>query len=152
MDSPDVVGDVVIQVPHVRRRHRDVIGEATVAIDANDFGEGTDVRVSSSAEQAATVDYVPLRSDAVSFLHIGDEPADLNHIAGELVPDDEGRLASTLRPCVPVVDVHVGAADSRAPDTNENFVFTNPGLLDVLQFETGCRGFLYQRFQELLLR
>jgi hypothetical protein len=33
--------------------------------------------------------------------------------------------------------VYIGAADSRAPDTNENFVLTDPGLRDILEFETG---------------
>jgi hypothetical protein len=79
---------------------------------------------------------VSLRRDAVSFLHIGDQAAHLDHIARELMTDDKRRLASSLRPRVPVVDVYIGAADSRAPDTNENFVLTDPGLRDILEFET----------------
>jgi hypothetical protein len=53
------------------------------------------------------------------------------------VPDDERRLAASLRPRVPVVDVDVGAADSRATDANKNFVLTDPWLRDILEFETG---------------
>jgi hypothetical protein len=33
--------------------------------------------------------------------------------------------------------VNVGATDTRAADANENFVLTDPGLRDILEFETG---------------
>jgi hypothetical protein len=68
------------------------------------------------------------------------------------VADDERRLASSLRPRIPVVDVNVGSADTCPPDPNEDFILTDPWLRDILQLETGCRGFLDERFQLQLLR
>jgi hypothetical protein len=42
--------------------------------------------------------------------------------------------------------VHIGAANTGAAHTNENFVLPNSRFRDILQLETRCRGFLYQRF------
>jgi hypothetical protein len=104
------------------------------------------MRVTGSAEKTAAVHNVALGGDAISLLHIGDEAADLHHIAGELVPDYERRLAAPLCPRIPVVDVDVSATDARATYSNENLVLTDSRLLDLLQLETGCRGFLHERF------
>jgi hypothetical protein len=75
--------------------------------------------------------------DAVSLLHVGDEAADLNYLARKLVADYERRLAPSLRPGVPIVDVHVCAAHSGTSNTNQNLVLTDSGLRDILQLETG---------------
>jgi len=104
------------------------------------------VGVAGSAEKTPSVDDVALSGDAISFLYVGDEPAYLNDIPGKFVADHEWRLASPLRPGIPVVDVNIGATHSRSPDPNENFVLTDPPLRDILQFETGCRGLLDERF------
>ena len=152
VDAADVIGNLVGQMPDVRRGHGDVLGKAAVAIDADDPGERTDVRVARSAQQATTVNNVPLGGDTVALFHIGNETPDLHDIARKLVPHNEGRLAATLCPRVPVEDVNIGAADSRASHTNQNFVLSDPRLRDILQLETGCSGFLYQRFHEQLLR
>ena len=71
MNAADVKGDVVVKVPHVCGRHRDVFGEAAVAIDADDLRVGTHVRVSRATQQTSTVDDVPLGRDAIAFTHIG---------------------------------------------------------------------------------
>ena len=76
VDAADVVRDVVVEVPDVRRRHRDVLGEAAVAVDADDACVRADVRVAGAAQQAASVDDVALGGHAVAFAHIGDELAD----------------------------------------------------------------------------
>ena len=81
--------------------HRDVLGEASVAIDADDLRVRTDVGVSGAAEQAASVDDVSLGGHAIAFLHVGDELADLHDVAGELVADDERRLARARAPSRP---------------------------------------------------
>jgi hypothetical protein len=146
VDAADVVGDRIIEVPHIRRRHRDELGEATIAVDADDPGVRTDVGVAGAAQQASPIDDVPLGGDSVSLLHVVHESPDLYDIAGELVSHHERWFASPLRPGVPLVDVNIGAAYTRASHPNENFVFTDCGLRAIFQFETGCRGFLDQRF------
>ena len=82
---------------------------------------------------------MPFRRDAIALLYVGDEPSDLDYISSELMPDDERRLAATFRPRVPVVDVNVGSANTRATNADEYFVLTDSWLGDILQFETGCR-------------
>jgi hypothetical protein len=146
VDPSDVVRNLVGEVPDVRSGHRDVLGEATVAIDADDSRERTDVCVAGSAQQATAVHDVAFGRHTIALLHISDEAPDLDDIAGELMPHDERRLATAFCPRVPIVDVHIGAADSRASHSNQNFVLSDPRLRDILQLETGCSGFLYQRF------
>ena len=94
-----------------------------------------DVGVPRPAQQAPPIDDVSLGRHAIALSDIGDQPADLHDIPGEFVTDDEGRLAPPLRPCIPVVDVNVGAADAGALHANENFVLPDPRLLDILELE-----------------
>ena len=56
-----------------------------------------------------------------------------------------------LRPCIPVVDVHVGAADGRAVYLDEYIVVADRGLRYVLQPDAGFRACLDQCFHDMLL-
>src|ERR1700694_5235032 len=152
VDSPYVEGNLVVEMPDVCRRHGYVFREAAVTVYADDLRVRTHVRVARSAEQAPSVDDVSFRRDTVAFLHISDETTHLHHVAGEFVPDHEGRLAASLRPRVPVVGLNIGAAYPSPSHTNQNFVLADPRLGNVLQLETWRRRFLYQRFHEQLLR
>jgi len=118
MNAADIVADGVIQVPHVRRGHRDVLGEAAVAIDADDLGERANMRVASAAKQTTSVHDVAFRGHSIAFLHVRNEAANLHYITGEFVSDNERRFASSARPSVPVVDVNVGAAHAGATHAN----------------------------------
>jgi len=68
------------------------------------------------------------------------------------VSNHERRLAPPLRPRIPVVDVHVRAADAGAPDADQDLVFADAGLLDILQLKAGCGGLFDERFHERVLR
>src|SRR5687768_10950140 len=146
VNATDVEGDLVVQMPHVRRGHRDVLREAAIAVDADDPCVGAYVRVAGSAEQAPAIDDVTLGGDAVALLHIRHEPPNLRDVARKLVSDDEGRLAAPLRPGIPVVDVDVGSAHPRAAYPDQNFVLTDFRLRTILQLEAGSGGLLHQRF------
>jgi hypothetical protein len=104
------------------------------------------VRVAGPAEQAAAVNDVALGGHAVALLHVGHEAADFDDFTSELVTDDEGRLASSLRSVVPVVDVDVGAAHAGAMHADENFVVANARLWYVAHHEAGTGSFLHQSF------
>ena len=95
---------------------------------------------------AAATDDVPLRRDAIAFLHVRHESADLRDVSGELVSDGERRVAPSLCPCVPLVDVYVGAADSGASHSDQDFVVANAGLRYILEDKTGTRRRFHQRF------
>ena len=101
VDPADLERNVVVEMPHVRRRHGDVLGEAAVAVDADDLRVRAHVPVAGAAQQAATVDDVSLGGHAIADLHVGDEATDARDVAGELVPDDERRLAPGRAPTRP---------------------------------------------------
>ena len=146
MNATDVERDVVVEVPDVRRRHRDVLGEAAITVDTDDLGVGTHVCVACAAEQTSPVDDVALGRDAIAFAHIGDKCADLHDVTSELMTNDEWRRASAACPSVPFVDVNVGAANPSATNANQDLVLTDLRLRDVSECESGPGGFLYERF------
>ena len=104
------------------------------------------MRIAGAAEQRALVDDVPLGGDAVTDLHALDKAADRNHIAGELMAANERRLATTGGPCVPLVNVHVGAADAGAAHANEHLVVADRGLRHLGQSQATSSRLLHQRF------
>jgi len=83
--------------------------------------------------------------DAISDGYVGDEPADLYDVTGELVSHDEGRFAAGAGPVVPFVDVHVGAADAGTSNANEYFVLTNFGNGNVGKGKAGSCAVLDER-------
>jgi len=136
-------------MPDVRGRHRDVFGEASVAIDANDSCVRADVCVACPAEETTTVDNVPFGGNTITALHSGDQPPDFGNVSRELVTDDERWLAAVTRPRVPVVDVDIGSTHSRAAHADEHFVVANARLDYVSKHKAGTGGFLYDRLQLL---
>ena len=83
----------------------------------------------------------------ISLLDIGDQASDLDDIAGEFVPDDEGRLASPARPIVPVVDVNVSAAHAGTPDFYQNFVVSDLRLGYIAEHHPRRCRLLHKCFQ-----
>jgi hypothetical protein len=94
MYAADIVADRIVEVPYVRRGHCDELGETSIAIDADDLRVRADMRISSAAEKAASVDDVALGGDAISLLYISDETTDLDYITGEFMADNEWRRAA----------------------------------------------------------
>jgi hypothetical protein len=143
MNATDVIADGVVEVPDVRRRHRDVLREAAVTIDADDLRVGTHVSVAGAAQKTSAVDDMSLCRYAISFLDIGDEVSHFNDVAGKFVTDDERRLASPARPIIPVVDVNVGAAYPGAADLYQNFVVSDLRLGYIAEHYPRCRSLFY---------
>ena len=77
---------------------------------------------------------------------------DLHDVAGELVADREWWAAAALRPRIPVVDVHVGAADAGAANLDQYFVIANDRLRNITQDETRAGRLLHQRSHVRLAR
>jgi hypothetical protein len=109
------------------------------------------VCVACSAEKTASIDYVSLCCDAISFLHVGDESPDFDDIAGELVSYDEWRLASRRCPRIPVVDVYIRAAHTGTTNANENLIISNARLWYITQDESRSRIFFHKCFHFLML-
>src|SRR5688500_3742529 len=78
---------------------------------------------------------VAFAGNAIADLEAGNLAADLDDLAAVFVPDCHRHRDRLLRPGVPVVDVHVRAADGAALHTDQNVVRTGGGFRDVLQFD-----------------
>src|SRR5690606_3899120 len=143
-DRPDVGRDAV-ELHHVGGRHRDVVGERAVAIDPDDLGADTEVRVAGSARDAVAADDVTLCGNHVTScknpvcLRLRSEVDDL---PGELVTDNHGGSHSTRCPGIPLPDVQVGAAHSGVVNTDQQIARTHGGLRGLDQPESHVwRGF-----------
>src|SRR5205823_8300168 len=106
----------------------------------------TDVRIPCPAEEAASVDDVALRGDPIAFADVGDEPAYLHNIAGELVPDRDRRFHAAAGPGIPFVNVDVGAADAGATHTDQNLIVADSRFGNVSQGESRRRRGFHERF------
>ena len=88
-DGADLGGDSV-ELHHVRGRHRDVVGEGAVAVDADDPGALAEVSRAQPALEAVPADDVAFRGDRVAH---GEQPlalglaAELDDLSRELVAD-----------------------------------------------------------------
>jgi len=74
---------------------------------------------------------------AIAFVDVSNQLAHACDVTRELVADGEGRAATVLRPLVPVVDVHVGAAHAGATHANQHFVVADLGDGNVAHRESG---------------
>src|SRR5690606_24490205 len=83
---------------------------------------------------------------AVTDLQAANLRADFDDASAILVSHGHGHGDGLLRPVVPVVDVHVRAADRGLRDPDEHIVGTGLRLGDVLHPDAGPRFLLHQRF------
>ena len=114
-------------VPDVRDRQDDLLGERAVALDAEADRVRAEVPAAGPAVAAAAADDVALAADDVAGREVADVAADLEHLADELVADDERRLDRLLGPRIPVGDVEVGAADAGLVDADPDVVDADIG-------------------------
>src|SRR5687768_8809506 len=120
-------------MPDVHGRHRDVLGEAPITIDANDPRKRTYMRISRATQQAAAIHDVSFGGHAIALSHVRYKLTHLHHVTGELVPHDDRRLHASTRPIIPLVDMDVGAAYPRPPHANQHFVVAYRGNRHVLE-------------------
>ena len=85
----------------------------------------------------------------VSDLHVGDELADFDDFPGELMANDERRFASAARPVIPLVDVHVSAADTGATHLDQDLVVQNRRHRNIGQLEAGTSVMFDERLHEV---
>src|SRR5581483_1799559 len=97
------------------------------------------VPAAGTAVAAGTADHVALAADQVADRDVGDVGGGADHLADELVPDDQRYSHVLLRPAVPRLDVQVGAADAGAQDADEHFAVAGYRLGYVLQPQAGLR-------------
>ena len=100
----------------------DVFGERARPVDADALGVRAEVPPAGQAVAAAAADDVALAADDLAGMKVRDVRADLDDLADELVADHHRHGNRLLRPGVPVVDVHVGAADAGPQHANQHVV------------------------------
>ena len=138
-----------IEMPDVRHRQREILGERAGPIHADALRFLAEVTAAGQAVSASPANDVPFAADDVVDAEIldvashGDDPAD------ELMAHDQRHGNGPLRPGVPVVDMDVGAADARAENLDQHVVdpdFRNRHLIE----PKALAGFLlHQRFHRL---
>ena len=110
-DAGDVVGDRVRQLERVAGGDRQVLGETALAVHAHAHGVAAQVAPAGAAVAAVAAGDVAFARDAVADREAAHFAAHVDDAAEVLVADGHGHRDGLLRPGVPVVDVHVGAAD-----------------------------------------
>jgi Glycosyltransferase family 87 len=110
--------DVVVDGEDVGLWHHHEGGEAAVDVHPEDAGVEADMEVPAQAGVAMPAHEVRFDGDPPAVLHVRASPA-AHHLAAELVADDPRRMHSRRRPGVPVIEVHVGAADGRRGDAQQ---------------------------------
>ena len=113
--------------PDVGHRQRQVLGERPGAVDADALGVLAQVPPAGQAVAAPAADDVPLAADDLADVEVLDVRADLDDLAHELVADHHRHRDRLLRPGVPLVDVHVGAADPGPQHLDQHVVDADPG-------------------------
>src|SRR4030088_692535 len=104
-----------------------------------------------TAVAEVTAGDVPLARTAIALLQALHFRAELDDAAAILMTHGHRHRNGFLRPGVPVVDVHVGAADRGLGDLDQHVIGADLGLGDVLEPDTGRRPLLDQCFHDSLL-
>ena len=143
-DRLHVAGDVRVVDPDVGHRQRQVLGERAGAVDADALGVLAQVPPAGQAVAAPAADHVPLAADDLADVEVLDVRADLDDLAHELVADHHRHGDRLLRPGVPRLDVHVGAADPGAQHLDQHVVDADPGHRHLIEPEAGLGLFLHE--------
>ena len=103
-------------------RDADELGEAARPVDAHSDSVGAEMPLAGAAVAAMSTGDMAFTGDAVAGLEVRYLIADRRHFAHELVADGHRHGDRGLRPLVPIVDMHVGAADGAAAYANQHIL------------------------------
>src|SRR5690606_37024926 len=116
------------QAEGVEGRYDEILGEGALAVDADAVAVAAQVAAAGAAVAAVAAGDVSLAGDPVADLEAAHLLADADHLADVLVAHHHGHRDGFAGPFVPVVDVHVGAADGGLADADEQVVVTDLGF------------------------
>src|SRR5713226_8539110 len=129
-DGSVLLRDGRIEFPNIRLGDDDVLGESSVAVDADDFHVLANVGFAGAALQALAAGHVHFGGYKITLLDAGDFIAERDHLAAEFVSGDQRRMNASLGPTVPFINVEIGAADGCDFDLDEDFSASVAGNLD----------------------
>ena len=98
--------------PDIGHGQRNQFGEGPGAVDAHALRRSAQMPPPGQAVAAAAAHHVALAADDVAGIEVVHVRSDGDDLAHELMADRHGHGNRLLRPLVPLVDVHVGAADA----------------------------------------
>ena len=137
------------QLEHIGRGYGQIFGECAGAIHADAEGVAAQVPASGAAIAAVSAGDVSLARDPIAGAEAAHLAADLDDLARILVTHGHRHRHRLLRPGVPVVDMHVGAANGGATHFDEDVVVADRGLRHILHPDPGFRASLDQCFHSL---
>src|SRR5271169_4735887 len=114
--------------PDVAHGYGDVFSECARPVHAHATGVRAEMPAAGQAVPAVTADHVPFAADNLPGEEVRHVRSDLGDLSDELVSDYHGHGNRLFGPLIPVVDVHVGAADRRALDADQNIVDPDLGF------------------------
>ena len=139
-DGQSVERDPLVRRPDVDRRERQVLGEGAGRGRADAHAVRAEVTAPGAAVAAVAADDVPLAGRQLPELEAAHPVSQLDDPAHELVAGDQRHGDRALRPLVPLVDVHVRAADGGLEHTDHHFSGAGAGDGDALERQTGSVG------------
>ena len=154
----DFARDGARVLPDVHHRQDDVLGERARAVHSHALRVRAQVAPPRETIAAAPADHVPFPADQIAGMKIRHVGSDFDNLSAEFMPDDQRHVNGGARPIVPVVDVQVGAANSRAQHANFDVVDAGFGLGNIFEpqaslgaalnegFHSGCPPALSVRF------
>ena len=127
--------DFRIVSPDIRHGQGDQFREASRAIHSHSRGVRAKMTATCHAVSTAAADDVTFAGDKLARMKVVHVGSDGNDLADEFVPDGQRYFDGPSSPLVPIVDMHIGPADARSEDTNENVVDADSRLGDIAQPE-----------------
>src|SRR6185369_8052307 len=108
------------------------LGETTGTVHSHARRMGTQMAAPGHAVSAAPTHHVAFARNQLARVKIDDVGADFDDLADEFVSYRHRNRDGLASPLIPIVDMNVGAANSRAVDPNQNVVNPNRRDGDVL--------------------
>ncbi len=121
-DRGQIVRDIVRDFEGVKRRDHQIFRKTARAVYAHTDGIAAQVRTTGAAVTAVATGDVTFTGDAVADLKTAHFLADTDHFAHVFMPHNHRYRDRLLRPFIPVVDMHVGAANRGFANFNQQIV------------------------------
>ena len=133
-------------LPHIGHGQGNVFGEGAGAVHADPTRVVTQMASPRHAVAAAATDQMTLPGDDLPRAPVVHVLTDFDDLTDKLVPHHHGHRNGLLRPGVPVVDMHVGAADGRPFHLHQHIIDTGIRIGHILQPYSRLGILFYQCF------
>src|SRR5579885_1471550 len=122
--------------PDVCHRQHNVFGESASTVYAYARCVCTKMTAARKAIATSPANHMAFAADPVTHMKVRDIGADFHDLTYKLMTDDERHGNGLLRPCVPLVDVQVCAANPRGQHANLYIIDSHLRLRNVLDPES----------------